>query len=103
MSSWYVALMRLRNTMPALRTGSMVMLYADARVLAFARVAPPAKPVIVVLNKSGQVANATIPLRGLYPNGTTLEDTLVGTPFAVSGGSVRVQVQPRFGIVLIGR
>jgi glycosidase len=103
MSSWYVALVRLRNAMPALRTGSMVMLFADARVLGFARVAPPAKPVIVVLNKSGQAAEATIPLRGLYANDATLEDALVGNPFGVSGGSVRVQVQPRFGLVLVGR
>jgi glycosidase len=102
MSAWYHALIRLRTSRPALRTGSLVTLFGDSRVYAFARVASPAKPVVVVLNKSGQDAEATIPLRGLYPNGATLEDALVGRQSAVSGGSVRVSVSPRFGLVLVG-
>jgi len=68
---------------------------------AFARVAPPQKPVVVVLNKADHDATAAIPIRGLYPNGV-LQNVLTGEKFAVGGGQLRVTVTDRSGLVLVG-
>jgi glycosidase len=100
--AYYAQLGSLRHSFPGLKIGSLVTLFANASLYAFARVGAPNKPVIVVLNKSGQSAEATIPLRGLYPNGASLEDALAGSRPGVVGGSVRVSVSPRTGLVLVG-
>jgi glycosidase len=110
MLSWYTRLGALRRSLPALRAGSLVTLFAgdttgvqaDNSVYAFARVALPDKPVIVVLNKGNNPAQAAIPLRGLYVNGTELEQALGGAPVAAASGRVVVSVGPRSGLVLVG-
>ena len=79
---FYSQLASIRHSLPALRTGSLMTLLTgdttkdstDNGVYAFARVSAPQKPVVVALNKSDRPATVTIPLRGLYPDGTMLHD-----------------------------
>jgi glycosidase len=101
-SVYYQHLGALRREYPALRTGSLVTLFASANVYAFARVRPPDKPVIVVLNKAESVVKTPIPIRGLYPNGV-LQEPMTGDRFEVSGGQLRVEVQPLSGLLLVGQ
>jgi glycosidase len=103
MIDWYTRLASLRRSLPALRSGSTTTLFTNASLYAFARVAPPNKPVIVIMNKSESVAAAVVPVRGLYPNGTTLADQLAGGSVQVSSGTVRGwSVPPRSGLVFVG-
>jgi glycosidase len=102
MIDYYTRLASLRRSLPALRSGSVVTLFTNASLYAFARVAPPSKPVIVVLNKGGQEASATIPVRSLYPADTLLLDALEGSTARVSAGTVRVTVPARGGLILSG-
>jgi glycosidase len=74
MGDYYARLGAIRHALPALRTGSLTPLFTNATVFGFARVAPPEKPVIVALNKGSQPTAVDIPVRRLYPNGTTLRD-----------------------------
>jgi len=99
--SYYSQLGAVRHSLPALRNGSLVTLFANADVYAFARVAPPEKPVVVVLNKADRDAQTAIPIRGLYPNGV-LQDELTGEKFTVGNGRLRVTVTARSGLVLVG-
>ena len=111
MLAYYRRLGELRRTLPSLRKGSFQTLLAgdrtrargDEQVYAFARVATPAKPVIVVLNKSASSEIATIPARNLYPNGTTLVDQLLGGEASVANGSIRATVPGHGGVVLVSR
>ncbi|CAN5329219.1 hypothetical protein BH18ACT12_BH18ACT12_05040 [soil metagenome] len=111
MIDWYSTLATLRQTLPALRIGSVVTLLtgdttsssADNGVYAFGRVGAPNKPVIVALNKNEQAASARIPVGGLYPNGTTLEAAFDCSVAQVTGGAVEVRVPPIGGTVLVGR
>jgi glycosidase len=111
MTDWYSALATLRQIWPVLRTGSVVTLLtgdttsssADNGVYAFGRVGAPNRPVTVALNKGRESAAARIPVRGLYPNGTTLENAFDGTSSQVTGGAVEVRVPPIGGIVLFPR
>jgi glycosidase len=102
LNAYYKKLAELRHSLPALATGSFVPLFTDASVLAFVRVAAPSKPVLVVLNKGDQPDAVTIPVRGHFPNGAALEDALLGSRASVSGGSTRVNVSPRTGLILVG-
>ena len=103
MLSWYTRLGALRHSLPVLRSGSFTTLFANNNVFAFARSAPPNRPAIVALNKGAQAATVAIPLRGLYPNGTELEDALGGAHVTTGQGRVNVSVPPRSGVVLFAR
>jgi glycosidase len=103
MLSWYTRLGALRHALPALRTGTFTTLFANNTVFAFGRAAAPNKPVIVALNKNAQPAEVAIPLRGLYADGTQLEDALGGVQVTAGSGRVVVSVAPRSGMVLVGR
>jgi hypothetical protein len=86
-----------------LLTGDTTSSSADNGVYAFGRVGAPNKPVLVALNKNAQAATARIPVRGLFPNGSTLEDAFNATPAQVTGGAIEVRVPPIGGIVLFPR
>jgi glycosidase len=103
MIDYYTKLASLRRSLPALRTGSTRTLFTDRNVYAFARVAPPNKPVIVVLNKNRDFVPARIPVGGgLYPDGTVLRDALVGDSAQVIGGVLTIRVRGPDGLVLVG-
>ncbi len=107
---FYTRLGQLRADLPVLRHGGFASLLTgdtskasdDNDVYAFLRSGGADKPVIVVLNKGSSDEEASIPVRGAYPNGTTLLDMLVGGSYSVTGGSVSVKVSPRSGLVLVG-
>jgi cyclomaltodextrinase len=103
MLSWYTRLGALRHSLPALRTGNFIPLFANNTVFAFARFSPPNKTVIVALNKGSQPAQVAIPLRGLYPNGAELQDALEGPIITAGSGRVVISIAPRSGMVLVGR
>ena len=98
---YYSQLAAIRHRLPALRTGSFVALFSNPSVIAFARVAPPEKPVVIVVNKSSDDPRVTIPLKGLYGSGT-LEDQQTGNKFQVAGGKVSVTATARRGLILVG-
>jgi glycosidase len=102
MGDYYGRLAAIRHSLPALRTGSLATLSTSSNVYGFARVAAPDKPVIVVLNKDAQPAGVDVPVRGLYPNGTTLRDQKSSYQATVSGGRVHVQLFGRDGVILVG-
>jgi len=85
---YYAKLGAIRHSMRPLRTGSLVTLSAKGNVYAFERVAPPDKPVIVVLNKGSSPATVNVPGAGLF-------DLLSGTHFTGT-------VPPRGGVILVG-
>jgi glycosidase len=91
----------IHHELPALRTGSLVTLFANADVYAFARVAPPAKPVIVVVNKSNDDPRVTIPLKGLYTSGV-LAEPQTGNKFQVTNGKLTLTATARLGMILVG-
>jgi cyclomaltodextrinase / maltogenic alpha-amylase / neopullulanase len=111
MLAYYRRLGELRRTLASLRSGTFQTLLTgdatrvrgDEQVYAFARAAAPNKPVIVALNKSGDSQIATIPARGLYPNGTTLVDQLLGIEASVTNGSIHTTVPGHSGLVLVSR
>jgi glycosidase len=102
MGDYYAKLGAIRHALPALRTGSLTTLLANANVYAFARMAPPDKPVVVVLNKGGQPMTVNVPVGGLYPNGTVLRDQKGSFQATVTGGRVRAELFPRDGLILVG-
>jgi 4-alpha-glucanotransferase len=85
---YYRKLGAIRHELPALRTGSLVTQSAKGNVYAFERLAPPDKPVIVVLNKGAAPVTVKVP-------GSGLVDRLTGRPFTGS-------VPARGGVVLVG-
>ena len=97
----YARFAAIRHALPALRTGSMATLLTNASVYAFARVAPPDKPVVVVLNKGAQT-EVDVPVRGLYPNGARLVDQRGTLGVDVAGGRIHVPMFPRSGVILVG-
>jgi glycosidase len=85
---YYAKLANIRHTFLALRTGSLVTLSAKGNVYAFERVAPPEKPVVVVLNKGASPATVNVPGHGLF-------DLLTGTGFTGT-------VPPHGGVIVVG-
>lgn len=102
MGDYYARLAAIRRSLPALRAGSLTTLFTNVNVYAFARVAPPDKPVVVVLNKSDRPTRLDILVRGLYPNGTTLRDQKSSFQTTVANGRARVELFPRDGVILVG-
>jgi len=106
--SYYTILGHLRKQYPVLRNGSFVPLltgdtqeantapntYAYGRVL-------NGQAALIAMN-SGSVSNsATIPVNGLFNDGTPLQDALTGSTYSVSGGNVAITLAARTGVVLL--
>jgi glycosidase len=96
---YYAELARIRDALPALRTGALRTLSTKGNVYAFARVAPPDNPVIVVLNKGASHATVSVSLRGLYAPATTLQDVSTGAHFPASS----VNLPGRGGVILVAQ
>jgi len=107
--SYYTTLAHLRKQYPALRDGSFVTLLTgdtqeDAtapNTYAYARVLNGSETAVVALN-NGSVSNAaTIPVAGLFTDGTQLQDAISGATYSVSGGNVAVTLPADTGVVLL--
>jgi glycosidase len=111
--SYYTTLAHLRKQFPVLRNGSFVTLltgdtqesssapntYAYARVLNSAAGVTAA---VIAMNNNGSASNAaTIPVGGLYGDGTQLQDAISGTTYTVSGGNVAVTLAALTGVLLL--
>jgi hypothetical protein len=55
----------------------------------------------VALNNSAASNTANIPVGGLFPDGTQLQDAIAGGNYTVGGGNVQVTLAARSGVVLL--
>ncbi len=102
----YVSLLTgIRNSHPALRTGSFDPLLTDDAdgVYVYGRkLDNDSNAAIVVVNKSGTAKNVTVDVSGYLPAGTTLEDVLNGGTVNINAsGELTVSAPARNGNILI--
>jgi len=105
----YKKLAHVRKRYPALRKGNFItLLTGDTQqpstapnTYAFARTMHGQSPMVVALNNGSAANNASIPVTGLYTEGTLLSDLLSGAPYTVSSGAVHVTLAPRTGVLLV--
>ena len=92
----------IRQTYPALRTGSFMTLITDDAddVYAYGRF-DASNRIAVVLNAAADAQNVTVPVWQLsMTNGSTVTDLLSGTAYPVSNGNVAVTVPADSGVIL---
>ena len=99
----------LRKQYAALRNGSFVtLLTGDTQqpntapnTYAYARVLNGSQTAVVALNNGSASNAATIPVGGLFSDGTQLQDAISGATYSVSGGNVAVTLAADTGVVLL--
>jgi glycosidase len=107
--SYYTTLAHLRKQYPALRDGSFVtLLTGDTQeaatapnTYAYARVLNGYETAMVALNNGPASNAATIPVGGLFNEGSQLQDAISGATYSVSGGNVAVTLAADTGVVLL--
>lgn len=95
-------LIGIRNSYPALRTGSFMTLLTDDvnKLYAYGRF-DATNRIAVALNNDSVSHTITVPVWQLsVTNGSTLTDLLSGTVYTVSNGSVTVTVNGHYGAIL---
>ncbi|HKG13075.1 MAG TPA: alpha-amylase family glycosyl hydrolase, partial [Pyrinomonadaceae bacterium] len=105
---YYTKLAHMRKQFAALREGSFETLLtgdttpsnADDNTYAFARVSGASKAVVALNNGTG-TNTASVPVAGLFADGTSLVDVLSGASYTVGGGHVGVTLAGRGGVVLL--
>ncbi len=97
---WYSKLIRLRNTHPALRTGSFepVEAFDDKDVVAFRR-RDAREDLLVVLNNAWQAQTVTIPFSPPQPRNDVI-DLLTQTKYPITNNSVTLSLDAKSGVVL---
>src|SRR5919108_3368387 len=102
-SALYRDLIRVRLGHSALRTPQIVTLYRNNTDVTYAYARKSSsETVIVAINNSTSPKNLTIPLYGLFGNGTVLKDELSGNSYTVSGGNVVINnLDGHFGAILV--
>ncbi len=106
--NFYTRLAHLRKQFPVLRTGAFTTLLTGdtqqpgtaANTYAFARTLGGVAAV-VALNNGAASNTASIPVVGIFTDGTQLQDALSGSMYSVSGGTVAVTLSARTGVVLL--
>ncbi len=58
-------------------------------------------PVVVALNNGSTANAASIPMTGIFSDGTLLSDLLSGSLYTVSSGAVQITLPPRMGALLV--
>ncbi len=109
MEAFYTKLAHIRKLYQVLRQGSFVtLLTGDTQqqntapnTYAFARTMQGLDPVVVALNNGPATNNASIPMTGIYTDGTLLYDVLGGGLYTVSAGAVTVALPARTGVLLV--
>jgi glycosidase len=105
--SYYTMLAHLRKQYPVLRDGSFTtLLIGDTQepstapnTYAFARTLS-GQSAVVALNNAASSNAASIPVSGIFTDGTELQDPLSGATYSVESGAVSVSLNPRSGVVL---
>jgi glycosidase len=106
--SYYTKLAHLRKQYPVLRNGTFVtLLTGDTQqantapnTYAFARVLG-GEAALVALNNGPSSNTASIPVGGVFTDGTQLQDALSGANYSVAGGNVQLTLAARTGVVLL--
>ena len=106
--AYYTKLGHLRKQYPVLRNGSFITLLTGdtqqastaANTYAFARVLSGVAAV-VAMNNGSSSNDASIPVAGVFSDGTQLQDAISGASYAVSGGNVQVTMPALTGVVLL--
>ena len=105
---YYKTLAHLRKQYPVLRNGSFVtLLTGDTQqsntapnTYAYARVGG-SSAAIVAMNNGSSSNSASIPVSGLFTDGTQLQDAISGANYSVSGGNVAITLPADTGVVLL--
>lgn len=95
-------LVSIRNSYPALRTGSFMSLVTDdtQHLYAFGRF-DKTNRIAVALNNDSVTHTVTVPVWQLsMPNGSTVTDLLSGSKYTVSNGNVTLNVEGHYGAIL---
>jgi glycosidase len=106
--AYYTKLGHLRKQYPVLRNGSFVALltgdiqqsntapntYAYARILG-------SEAALVALNNGSSSNSASIPVGGIFTDGTQLQDALSGATYAVAEGNIQLTLAALTGVVLL--
>jgi glycosidase len=108
-SSYYTRLAHLRKQYPALRNGAVLtLLTGDTQqsntapnTYAFARVLTNESSAVVAMNNGSASNRASIPVSGVFADGTQLQDAISGGTYSVSGGNVQITLPARTGVVLL--
>ncbi len=109
--AFYTKLAHLRKLYAVLRQGAFVtLLTGDTQqpntapnTYAFARTMQGLDPVVVALNNGPASNSASIPMTGLFTDGTLLYDVLGGGTYTVGAGAVQVTLPARTGVFLDSR
>jgi neopullulanase len=92
-------LIALRKARPSLRRGTFQALFAEGEVFAYARRLGD-EAVVVALNVSTDARRVDIPLRGIVPDGSGLDEAWTHGSVRAEGGSLRgIELGPRSGRV----
>lgn len=102
-SALYRDLIHIRLAHPALRSPQIATLYRNNTDVTYAYARNSgSETVIVAINNSTSPKNLTIPLYGLFPDGTVLKDELSGTSYTVASGNVVINnLDGHFGAILV--
>jgi hypothetical protein len=106
--SYYTKLEHLRKQYPMLRNGSFTtLLTGDTQqpltagsTYAFARTLG-GQSAVVALNNGGSSNAASIPVGGLFTDGTELQDPFSGATYTVANGSLALTLNALSGVVLL--
>ena len=99
----YQKLITIRNTYPALRTGSFIPLLTDDtnKVYSYGRMDAHNR-MAVILNSDSTAHTVTIPVYQLSAvEGTTMTDKITGNTYQVQNGQVTVTVPGEYGAILV--
>ena len=107
--AFYTKLAHMRKLYTVLRQGGFVtLLTGDTQqsntapnTYAFARTMGGQDPIVVALNNGPASNSASIPMTGLFTDGTLLYDALGSGLYTVSAGAVQVGLPARTGVLLI--
>ncbi|HZM09029.1 MAG TPA: alpha-amylase family glycosyl hydrolase [Candidatus Limnocylindrales bacterium] len=109
MQAFYTKLAHIRKLYQVLRQGSFVtLLTGDTQqqntapsTYAFARTMQGQDAVVVALNNGPASNQASIPVAGIYTDGTSLYDVLGSGSYTVGSGAVQVTLPARTGVLLV--
>src|SRR6185437_12017716 len=108
-ASFYTKLAHLRKQYPVLRNGAFVtLLTGDTQesstapnTYAFARLLTNEPSAVVAMNNGAASNTASIPVGGVFADGTQLQDAISGGTYTVIGGNVQVTLSARTGVLLL--
>ena len=97
--AYHKQLIAVRHAHPALRRGRYQLLDAGDLTVAYSRALDDDK-VMVALNVGDKAAKVDVPVTDLFPDGTHLKAVYGKANVTVEGGSVKLTIPARDGLVL---